>query len=42
MVRNIMKDLLFLGQKAEPASREDIAIAEKTCWTRYVSTESTV
>ena len=28
MVRDIMKDLLFLGQKAEPAAKEDIAIAE--------------
>lgn len=28
MVRDIMKDLLFLGQKAEPAVKEDIVIAE--------------
>ena len=28
MVRDIMKELLFLGQKAEPAAKEDIAIAE--------------
>lgn len=28
MVRDIMKDLLFLGQRAEPAAKEDIAIAE--------------
>ena len=28
MVKEIMRDLLFLGQKAEAATREDIAIAE--------------
>ena len=28
MVKEIMKDLLFLGQKAEAAAKEDIAIAE--------------
>lgn len=29
MVRDIMKDLMFLGQRAEPAAKEDIAIAEE-------------
>ena len=28
MVKEIMKDLLFLGQKAEKATKEDIAIAK--------------
>ena len=28
MVKEVMKDLLFLGQKAEAAVKEDIAIAE--------------
>ena len=26
MVREIMKDPLFLGQKSEPATKEDVAI----------------
>lgn len=28
MIRNIMKDLLFLGQKAEKATKEDVPIAK--------------
>lgn len=28
MVRNIMKELLFLGQKAEPVAKDDISIAK--------------
>ena len=28
MVKEIMRDLLFLGQKAEAATKEDISIAE--------------
>ena len=28
MVKEIMRDVLFLGQKAEAATKEDISIAE--------------
>ena len=42
MVRPIMKDVLFLGQKSEPASAEDISAAEDLLETLKANAEGCV